>query len=109
VIGPQVDLYSVDNISVGRDCIVSQKAFLCTASHDINSPQFDLVSGPIVLQDNCWVAARAFIGPGVTLASGAVVGACSVVVWDVGRQQVVGGNPARQIGLRAESGRNFLR
>ena len=108
VVGPGADLYSVDMIIIGDEAVVSQKAFLCTASHDFASPSFDLVTAPIRLEANCWVAADAFVGPGVTIGEGAVVGARSVVTKDVPARQLVAGNPARHIGTRPAEGRNVL-
>ena len=54
-----------------------------------------LVTSPIVVGDRAWVAADAFIGPGVTIGEGAVVGARSSVYRDVEPWTVVAGNPAR--------------
>jgi putative colanic acid biosynthesis acetyltransferase WcaF len=80
--------------------VVSQYAFLCCASHDISSPIMDLTHRPITIGPQSWVAARAFVGPGVVVGEGAVVGACAVVMKDVPPWTVVAGNPARTIGMR---------
>lgn len=93
----RVNCYNVAPISIGANTTVSQGAFLCTASHDITHPLNLLVTAPIRLEDQVWVAAEAFVGMGVTLGQGAVVGACAVVVKDVAPWTVVGGNPARFI------------
>jgi putative colanic acid biosynthesis acetyltransferase WcaF len=95
-----VECYSVDRITVGDQAVVSQGAFLCCASHDISSPIMELTYAPIVIESQVWVAARAFVGPGVTVGEGAVVGACAVVTKDVEPWTVVAGNPARVIGKR---------
>ena len=95
-----VDCYSVDNISIGEQAVVSQGAFLCCASHDITSPVMELTHKPIIIGAQSWVAARAFIGPGVIVGEGAVVGACSVVTKNVEPWTVVGGNPAKFIKKR---------
>jgi putative colanic acid biosynthesis acetyltransferase WcaF len=99
-LGPNVDCYSVDRVVIG-DCVtVSQSAFLCTASRDINEPAMPLVTAPIWLGNQSWICAGAFIGPGVAVGEGAVVGARAVVVRNVQPWTVVGGNPARVIGAR---------
>lgn len=90
-----VDCYTVDTITLGDQVVVSQGAFLCTASHDISSPIMELAHKPIVLESQSWVAARAFIGPGVNVGEGAVVAACAVITKDVPPWNVVGGNPAK--------------
>lgn len=95
-----VDCYAVDTVRIGAQCVISQDAFLCTASHDISSPIFELTTKSIVIEDQVWVGARAIILPGVILHEGCVVAAGAVVTKDVPAWAVVGGNPARLIGKR---------
>ena len=96
----RVECYSVDEIRIGSQVVVSQETFLCCASHDITSPIMELTYAPIVIGDNAWVASRAVVGPGVTVGEGAVVAACAVVTKDVEPWTVVGGNPAKFIKKR---------
>lgn len=96
----EVDCYNVDKIKIGANTTVSQGAYLCTASHDIFKSSNPLVTAPIVLEDQAWVAADAFIGMGVTIGQGAVVGARAAVFKDVEPWTVVGGNPAKFIKKR---------
>lgn len=100
-----VDCYCVAPIRIGDQATVSQYAFLCAATHDITDPHMRLLTAPIVIADQAWVCARAFIGPGVTLHTGSVAGACSVVTKDVAAWQIVAGNPAKFIRLRELSSR----
>jgi putative colanic acid biosynthesis acetyltransferase WcaF len=99
-LAPGVDCYNVAKILLGPHSTVSQKTFLCTASHDITKMSFSLLSKPIILEENSWVGASSFIGMGVTVGEGAVVGATSSVYKDVERWTVVGGNPAKFIKKR---------
>jgi putative colanic acid biosynthesis acetyltransferase WcaF len=92
-----VDCYCVDRIRVGAHATVSQYAFLCTASHDVADPHMKLVTAPIVIGDQAWVAADVFIGPGVHLGTGCVVGARSSVFKDLPAWKVCMGTPARPI------------
>lgn len=89
-----VDLYCVDKIEIGTNATVSQRAFLCTASHEIDHPNMPLITAPIKISDGAWVCAEAYIHPGITLGTDAVAGVRSVVLNDVAACQVVGGNPA---------------
>lgn len=98
--GPRVDVFSKDKIVIGSGVVVSQDSYLCTASHDITSCTMDSITSPIVIGDNCWIAARAMVLPGVTIGEGAVVGACAVVAKDVQPWTVSVGNPARVVGKR---------
>ena len=99
-IGPRVELYCKDKIIMGDKVIVSQGAYLCTASHDVSSPVMKLVTKPMRIEDNAWVAAKVTILPGVTIGEGSVVGACAVVAKDVPPWSVAVGNPARVVGKR---------
>lgn len=99
-----VNCYNVDYVRIGANTTVSQGAFLCTASHDIGNPLNPLVTAPVVIEDQAWVAADAFIGMGVTVGQGAVVGARAAVFRDVAPWTVVGGNPARFIKKRIIKG-----
>ncbi len=93
LIGPHVDCYNVDTVRIGKSAIISQHACLCTASHDITDPAFPLITAPITVADQAWVASRAFVGMGVSIGQGAVVAACSVVCKNVLPWTVVGGSP----------------
>lgn len=92
-----VNCYNVDLIKIGANTTVSQGAFLCTASHDITNPLSPLITAPIVIEDQVWIGAKAYIGMGVTIKQGAVVGATASVYKNVEPWTVVGGNPARFI------------
>lgn len=108
-IGGSANLYCVDRISIGAGAIISQGAFLCTASHDFQSRDFCLVTAEVRVCSNVWVAAEAFVGPGVCIGEGAVVGARCVLTRNVGESTVIAGNPARVIGLRDADAFNFLK
>lgn len=95
-----VDCYNVAPVRIGANATVSQGAFLCTASHDITSPRHPLITAPIVVEDQAWVAADAFVGMGVTIGEGAVVGARAAVFKNVEPWTVVGGNPAKYLKMR---------
>jgi len=99
-IGPFVDCYTVDVIRIGRLAAVSQYSFLCAASHDYRDIRLPLVTKPIVIGAYAWVAADVFVGPGVNIGEGAVVGARSTVLKDVEPWCVVSGNPVSLIKKR---------
>lgn len=96
----ECDCYNVAPVILRRNCIVSQKAYLCTASHDAADPGFALTGAPIEIGPYAWVAASAFVGPGVTMAGGSIAAAKAVVVKDVAAGIVVAGNPAREVSDR---------
>ena len=96
-LGDHVQCYSVDRVTLAPHATVSQYSFLCTAGHDYRVNDMPVISAPITIGKRAWVAADAFIGPGVTVGERAVVGARASVFRDVEPWTVVGGNPARVI------------
>lgn len=99
-IGPNTVIYNPGKIILGNKVAISQYSYLCTASHDYNSKFHTLYWKSIIIKDFAWIAADSFIGPGVTIGEGAVVGARAAVFKDVDPWTVVGGNPAKYIKQR---------
>ncbi len=99
-----VILYSQDRIMIGKRVVVSQGAHLVTGTHDYTQPGFPLITAPIVVHDHAWIAAEAFIHPGLTISEGCVVAARSVVTKNMPAWMVCGGHPCRPIKERP----NFL-
>ena len=99
-VGSGVDLYDVDRIEIGAHATVSQRAFLCTATHDVDHPNMPLQTAPIRIGAGAWVCAAAYVHPGVAIGVDAVAGVRAVVLHDVPPGQIVGGNPAKFIRLR---------
>lgn len=95
LIGPRVICYAMAPIRICRNAVVSQGAHLCAGSHAVDDPHFQLEAHPITIGINAWVAAEAFVGPGVTLGEGAVLGARSVAFRDLPAWTIYVGNPAR--------------
>ena len=96
-----VTLYNMAHMTIGENCVISQGAHLCSGSHDIDSDNFQLIVKPIRLNKNVWVCAEAFIGPGVEIAEGCVLGARAVVVKSINQPwSVWAGNPAAMKKMR---------
>jgi putative colanic acid biosynthesis acetyltransferase WcaF len=99
-IGDFVELYTLDRIVIGDDVVVSQFSKIITGSHDFASPTFDMLTKPVTIESQAWVAANCFVAPGVTIGRGAVVLACSLVLKDVPELMVAAGHPAAIRGPR---------
>jgi putative colanic acid biosynthesis acetyltransferase WcaF len=99
-IGEYAFIYNLGCISIGSQVTISYRAHLCAGTHDYTDPALPLLKLPIRINDQAWICADAFVGPGVTIGEGAVVGARAVAVKDIEPWAVVGGNPARTIGQR---------
>ncbi|MDX1760557.1 MAG: putative colanic acid biosynthesis acetyltransferase [Christiangramia sp.] len=99
-LAPEVDCYNVAKVSIGANSTISQKAYLCAASHDISKSTNPLITAPIVIKEQSWIGASTYIGMGVTIGEGAVVGATASVYKNVEPWTIVGGNPAKFIRKR---------
>lgn len=99
-VGEQAWLYSLGRIDLGPRSTVSHLAHLCAGTHDHRDPGLPLRRDPITVGADAWICAQAFVGPGVRVGEGAVVGAACVVVRDVPPWTIMAGNPARPIGSR---------
>lgn len=95
-----VDCYCVDKVVIGERVTVSQYSYLCTATRDYNDPDMPLMTAPIQIGAYAWITADVFVGPGVTIGEGSVIGARSTVIHDVKPWIVVAGNPVKVIGER---------
>ncbi|HTB66232.1 MAG TPA: hypothetical protein VK727_08390 [Steroidobacteraceae bacterium] len=96
-IADEVVVYNPADVSLGVHAIVSQQAYLCTATHDYDNSDFPMISAPISLEDFAWVCARASVLPGVTLREGAVLGLAAVATRDLDAWYVYAGNPAKRV------------
>ncbi|MGV0024070.1 hormogonium polysaccharide biosynthesis acetyltransferase HpsU [Phormidesmis priestleyi] len=94
-IGDDVIFYSLEKIQIGEHCVISQKTYLCTGSHDIQDANFKLTTAGIAIGNGVWIATDCFIAPGVQVGSNAVVGARSSVLKSLPAQQVCWGTPCR--------------
>jgi putative colanic acid biosynthesis acetyltransferase WcaF len=103
-VGDDVVFYSLDQINIGSNCVISQKSYLCTGSHDIKDPAFGLKTAPITINNGAWVAADCFIAPGVNIGTNTVIGARSSVFANMPPGQVCVGSPCRPRHPRLRAG-----
>jgi putative colanic acid biosynthesis acetyltransferase WcaF len=88
-----VTLYSQGKIRIGKRTVISQGAHLVAGTHDYNKPGFPLITLPISIGDHVWIAAEAFIHPGIKIGEGSVIGARSVVSKNMPAWMVCAGHP----------------
>lgn len=101
-IGDEVVLYSLGEITIGNNAVISQRSYLCTGSHDYTDISFSIFQKPIIINDECWIATDVFIAPGVTIGRGTVVGARSSVYKELKPESIYIGNPAKYIRARGK-------
>lgn len=77
-IGDEVLILSLERVKLGSNVCISQRAFLCTGSHDFRKEAFDLITKPIEIGDGSWIAACAFVGPGSVVPPGTMIKAGEV-------------------------------
>lgn len=102
LIGPKVNCYNQGEITIGNRVLISQGAYLCSGTHDIDDPSFALKLKPITIKDYVWVAADAFVGPGCKIGEGAVIGARGVAFGMLDEWTVYSGNPVKAIRKRSQ-------
>ncbi len=92
-IGDDVVFYSLETITVGEHCVISQKTYLCTGTHDAQSSSFALITGAIAIGNGVWIAADCFIAPNVAIGSNAVIGLRSLVLHSMPAGYICWGMP----------------
>lgn len=102
-IGDRAIVYCLGSVTIGDDVSISQGAHLCAGTHDYRTPAMTLIKVPIVIGRDAWIAADAFVGPGVRVEAGAILGARGVAMKDLEAGWIYAGNPAVKIKRRATS------
>ena len=108
-IGDHAEIYNLGKISIGSRTTISQRAHLCAGTHDYTDPCMPLLKTGITIGDDVWICADAFIGPGVKVGTGAIVGARAVAVRCVPAWKIVAGNPAKVINDRVLESKKVFR
>lgn len=99
-IADEAVIYNVGLVHLGSHAIVSQQAYLCTATHDVDDPAFPMIVAPIRLGRYAWACARACVLPGVVLGEGAVLGLASVATRSLDAWHIYAGVPAKCVRAR---------
>lgn len=105
-IAPRVNVYNQGLIEIGDNSLISQDSTLCASTHDYKKVKFPLLLKPITIGKSVWVCAEAFVGPGVTINDGAVLGARAVAKKDLDAWCVYDGNPCQKVSIRKMESEN---
>lgn len=106
-------------VEIGSFCSIAGFCRIITSDHDVSHPTtFSTANGPyswlgsagrsrgpVRIEADVWLGSHVVLLGGVTIGTGAVVAAGAVVTHDVEPFAIVGGVPARQIGMRFDEGR----
>jgi len=96
-IGDEVVLYTLGEIEIGANTVISQRSYICTGTHDYSSSDFRIYAEKITIGDKCWLATDVYVAPNVTIGNGTVVGARSSVFKDLPAAMICIGNPAKPV------------
>ena len=94
-IGENVWIDNLALVQIGNRVCISQGVYLCTGNHDFKKDLFNLILKKIIVEDDCWIAAKSIIGPGSILKKGSVSFLGSVVSGILQEDGIYKGNPAK--------------
>ena len=94
-IGENVWIDNLALVKIGNRVCISQGAYLCTGNHNFKKDFFNLILEKIVIEDDCWIAAKSIIAPGSRLKRGSIACLGSVVSGILEEDGIYKGNPAK--------------
>ena len=96
-IGDDSILYNLGHIEIGSNVAIAHRVYLCTGLHDMDKITFDIGAKDIIIKDEVWLPNDVFVGPGVTIGRGSVIGARSSVFADMPEGMICYGSPAKAV------------
>jgi len=96
-IGDDCVLYNLGDITIGSSVAIAHNVYLCTGTHDYTKIDFPIGQRPIHIEDEVWLTNEIFVGPGVTIGRGTVVGVRSTVLQDLPPAMICYGHPAKPV------------
>jgi putative colanic acid biosynthesis acetyltransferase WcaF len=96
-IGADTEIQNFAPVTIGRHVVISQRNYICTSTHDHTHPHFPLISTPITIGSQSWVAAECVLGPGAVVGEGTVISVRSVVSKPMPAWMVCAGSPCRPV------------
>jgi len=104
-IGAHCNLNGGGGLTIGDGTIFAPRVVVLTSTHQYMQENLLPYHGvyeyrQVTIGRGVWIGWGALLVPGITIGDGAVIAMGAVVTRDVGKGQVVGGNPAREIKQR---------
>lgn len=92
---------NVSEIELGENCSIGMEVMFCSSTHMIGSEEkrasAQTIGLPIKVGTGTWIGTRAVILPGVTIGSGCIIAAGSVVTKDCEPNGLYAGVPAKRM------------
>ncbi len=99
-IGEDVWIDNLEQVIIGSNVCISQGAMLLTGNHNYKKSSFDLVVGPITLEDGVWLGAKSVVCPRITCHSHSILAVGSIATKDLDSYTIYQGNPAQAVRKR---------
>jgi putative colanic acid biosynthesis acetyltransferase WcaF len=99
-LGERCWIDNMEDVSIGRNVVISQGAYLCTGNHDWADPGMGLTPQPIVIDEGAWIGAFARVAPGTHVAQEGVLVLGAVLLTDSEPRGIYAGNPAALVRWR---------
>lgn len=96
-LGNRTEIHCGRRVSIGADCRIAWDVVIMDRDFHRLDADREEAAQPVVVNDRVWIGCRALVLKGVTIGSGAVVAAGSVVTSPVPAGALVAGNPARVV------------
>jgi putative colanic acid biosynthesis acetyltransferase WcaF len=96
-VGERVWIDNLAQVTIGKNCCLSQGAMLLCGNHNYKKETFDLITGAITIEDGAWVGALSIVCPGVTLKTHAILSVSSVATETLEAYTMYKGNPAQKV------------
>jgi putative colanic acid biosynthesis acetyltransferase WcaF len=106
-IAHQVIINCMGEVLIGEGSLISQYSHIISGTHDYTSRDMRIERRPIRIGKEVWIAADAFVGPGVTIGDGCVLAARSSAFRNLPPGQVCMGEPARPTHARFEDAQSL--
>jgi acetyltransferase-like isoleucine patch superfamily enzyme len=89
-------------VTIGNNVILAQNIVVSGLNHEYRNADVPIMDqpilvAPIVIEDDCWIAANAVITSGVTIGKHSVIAAGAVVTKSIPPYSIAAGNPAKVI------------
>ncbi len=96
-IGDEVVLYSLGQIEIGSNSVISQRSYVCAADHDHQLQSFPIRARKVIIGNQVWIATDVYVAPGVSIGDATVIGARSSVFKDMPGGSICYGSPCKPI------------